>query len=380
MARKSKRDQVLSLNKLANKYPGSGIASTIDILPEDQLWLPSRCIPLTYAMGGGIPYGRVLEIFGEESSGKTLIAQDFGAVCQSMGGEILWDDAEQAFTTKWAELNGLDPTRIHLYKSTSVEWVSDWLADTAIAIRSRLTNNEPIVFIQDSIAALDCEANINGSQVDSKAEMGNRAKAIYKMVRIRNEMLSELGVISIYINQIRKKLGASQWEDPDCTTGGAAMKFFASQRLGIYAGKMIKDKIGTFEERVGHESSIRLKKNKVAPPRSTFKARIYFNQAYEKPIGLDRYYGLGELLVKLQVVEKQGNSPMIRFKGELVGRSMESFEKRLMKDDELRKKLILRSRINTPSRLRSKLEDISDNRYPVKITKVLSQLNDNEDE
>ena len=325
-------------------------------------------------MGGGIPYGRILEIFGEESSGKTLISQDFGSVCHSLGGEIIWNDAEQAFTPYWAEQNGLDPKRIHLYNSTSVEWVSDWLADMAISIRHRLTHNEPILFIQDSIAALDCEANINGSQIDAKAEMGNRAKAIYKMVRIRNEMLAELGVISIFINQIRKKVGATKWEDPDSTPGGAAMKFFASQRLGIYAGKSVKAKIGSFEERVGTESSVRLKKNKVAPPRSTFKAKIYFNSEYTKPIGLDRYFGLGELMVQLGVVDKAANSPMIRFKGQLIARGLDSFERKLETDKELRSKLILRSKINTVSRLRSKLEDLDTNQYPVKVKKVVSQL------
>lgn len=371
---KAKKDQVLTSSKIASKYPGSGLASKVAVTREDQLWLPSRCLPLTHAMGGGIPYGRILEIFGEESSGKTLIAQDFGAVCHSLGGEILWNDAEQAFTPYWAEQNGLDPGRIHLYNSTSVEWVSDWLADMAISVRSRLTHNEPIVFIQDSIAALDCEANINGSQIDSKAEMGNRAKAIYKMVRIRNEMLAELGVISIFINQIRKKVGATKWEDPDTTPGGAAMKFYASQRLGVYSGRSIKEKIGTFEERVGAESSIRLKKNKVAPPRPTFKAKIYFNSEYEKPIGLDRYFGLGELMVKLGVVEKSPNSPMIRFKGSLIARGLDSFERKLETDKELRAKLILRSKINTVSRLRSKLEDQETNMYPVKTRKVVSQL------
>lgn len=720
---KAKKDQVLSDAKIASKYPGAGLANKVSVEKDDQLWLPSRCLPLTYAMGGGIPYGRILEIFGEESSGKTVVAQDFGAVCQSMGGEIIWNDGEQAFTPFWAEQNGLDPKRIHLYNSTSVEWVSDWLADMAISIRSRLVNNEPIVFIQDSIAALDCEANINGSQIEAKAEMGNRAKAIYKMVRIRNEMLAELGVISIFINQIRKKVGATKWEDPDClnyntliplidgrvlpigvivrdqikgevwslnehtdkieakpisgwikkekltraekwlsiitngpgskggrfgivctekhglrgfngiwknardfkvgdlltsyvdtqingtledfligsaigdssisirdintaryqlqdnenleylkwklamlgaffefekyhdshgspkyqtpysvdwalfgdrfkhrdpsplfnaaptpltlaiwymddghlmedrqgsiaisptrcnlkslskwlsdfgyfckpynkgikftkvglynlhliirgyipgcmqykltpehrnyhtpfslscekkkvplyvrilsieeagernyrkpykydltiadnhnffagahgpgmlvhnsTPGGAAMKFFASQRLGIYAGRSIKEKVDGFEERVGAESSVRLKKNKVAPPRPTFKAKIYFHSEYSKPIGLDRYFGLGELMVRLGVVEKSPNSPLIRFKGELVGRSMDGFEKRLEKDKDLRTKLILRSKINTPSRLRTKLEETERNRYPVKVRKVVSQL------
>ena len=103
--------------------------------------------------------------------------------------------------------------------------------------------NEPILLVTDSMAALDCMENINSKMVDSKADMGNRAKAIYKMFRIRSEMLFKLGVCQIWINQLRKNLSAGMFQDPDTTPGGAAMKFYASQRIGFYGGKQITQKM-----------------------------------------------------------------------------------------------------------------------------------------
>lgn len=379
MAKKKKSGiQVLSLNKIQTKFPGAGVASKIDAVGPDTIWLPSRSLPLTYALGGGIPYGKILEVYGEESSGKTLLALDFASVAQSLGGEVLINDAEQAFTINWAEKNGLDPSRIHLYRSTAVEQVSDWVMYTAIALRSKLTHNEPIVFIQDSIAALDSMVNINSTQSDDKAEMGTRAKAIYKMVRIRNEMLSELGVVSIYINQLRKKLNA-QFEDPDTTPGGMAMRFYASQRVGMYAGKQIKGSLGGFEERVGTETSIRIKKNKVAPPKPTFKAKIYFNELYEsKPIGLDRYFGLGELFLRTGILTKKGNS--VYAGEERVSLSEKTLDEKLEKNTELRKRLIEASTINTISKTRKRLKELTVNKYPVITKEFKSQVDEDDDE
>jgi len=224
-----KAGSILTDAALSKKYHGMGKASEIAVLPEDSLWLPSRNIYLNYTMGGGIPYGKICEIFGGESSGKSLVAMDFGYSAQYLGGVVLWNDAEQAFDPHWAEQNGLDLDNLYLFNETSIEKISDWAADMSITFRSRLKNNQPILLVTDSTAALDCEANINGVQLDAKAEMGNRAKALYKYLRIRNQMFAELGIILIFINQLRKKVGATIFEDPDTTPGGDAMKFFAGQ-------------------------------------------------------------------------------------------------------------------------------------------------------
>lgn len=381
MAKKSRKSGILSERQIQSKYPGAGKASDIMANNQDLLWIPSRCLPLNYATGGGFPYGKIIEIYGEESSGKTLVALDVASVVQALGGEIIFNDAEQAFTQDWAVKNGLDPERIHLYPQTAVEMVSDWLMDTAISIRSRLVKNEPILFIQDSIAALDCLDNINSIQSDSKAEMGNRAKAIYKMVRIRNQMLSELGVTSIFINQIRKKIGTNTFgADPDTTPGGQAMRFYASIRLGLYAGKQIKDKVDGYEDRVGSVTSIRVKKNKVAPPKPTFTAHMYFNSNYSKPLGFDRYFGLAELFIKLGVVQKKSGSTFIYYNDELIARGENSLELKLSKDVKLRKALIEASPINTISKTRKKLASLTGNHFPIKSRSFISQTKEEEDE
>lgn len=364
MAKVKAKLKIPSLNKIRSTFH-SGLASEIVLPPENQLWLPSRSLMLNYTLGGGIPYGRMVEIFGLESSGKTLIAQDFGYVAQKAGGIILWDDAEQSFTPYWAEQNGLDVTKIELCNEIAVERVSDWLLDMVLYYRSKLVNNEPILFIQDSLAALDCEANINSKQADAKAEMGNRAKAVYKMMRIRNKLLTECGVISIFINQLRQKVGASQFEDPDVTPAGNAMKFYAAQRIGVYGGKQVKEKINGVDERVGVETSIRLKKNKVAPPRPTFKTKIYFNPEFDLPLGLDRYEGLAEILVKTGVLTKKPRGPYY-FNNEVIARGEDALNILLRKNIKLRKELISKSGIHTLSKLKSQLSGLNKNLFPIR--------------
>lgn len=237
----SRINGILSEAKLSSLYPNSGLASKISVPAEDNLWLPSRSLYLNYTMGGGIPYGRICEIFGGESSGKTLVAMDFGYVAQYLGGVILWNDAEQAFDPHWAEANGLRLDRIIINNETSIEKISDWAADHCVFWRSKLTENQPIVLVTDSTAALDCEANINSKQTDAKAEMGNRAKALYKYLRIRNQLFAELGVIVIFINQLRKKVGATMWEDPDCFNYNTLVPLVDGRSLPI--GKIVNEKI-----------------------------------------------------------------------------------------------------------------------------------------
>ena len=378
MAKKKKNNalKVTSLSKVRKNF-SSGLASEISLPPDHQLWLPSRSLMLNYTLGGGIPYGRIAEIFGTESSGKTLIAQDFGYVAQKVGGIILWNDAEQSFTPYWAEQNGLDNDRIELCNEVAVEHVSDWLLDMVVYYRSQLTNNQPILFIQDSTAALDGLENINSRQSDAKAEMGNRAKAIYKMVRIRNKMLTELGVVSIFINQIRHKVGASQFEDPDTTPGGNAMKFYAAQRVGVYAGKQIKEKVNGIEDRVGIETSIRLKKNKVAPPRPTFKTRIYFHGEYHEPVGIDRYIGLADVFLRLGVVEKKGITYYLD--GDSICKGEINFNELIREDKNLRKHLIKLSPIHTLSKLKKQLKSLDVNLFPVGDSKYSRHDEDGSD-
>ena len=200
MAKKSKL-KVPTKNELMKKY-GETMVLGSDT-KESNLWLPSTFFALNYQWGGGIPFGKIVEVAGEESSGKSLIAYNFAYATQQLGGHVIWVDAEQAWMNSWAEANGVDPEKVTIINDTRIEYVSDAVADLALYLRSQLTHNEPILLVVDSIAAMDCSDNIDSKMVEAKAEMGGRAKALYKYFRIRAELFNKLGVTQIYINQLR---------------------------------------------------------------------------------------------------------------------------------------------------------------------------------
>lgn len=359
MAKKKTGIKLKTKAALRKKYSGSGSAKDIIIAGDKMLWLPSRFLALNDLLGGGVPFGKILEIYGEESSGKSLLAFDFAYCTQALGGVVLWADAEFAFTYDWAIANGLDLERVELYQEKAIELIADWSLDMALAYRSELPNNEPILLVVDSIAALDCLANMNSSQVDSKAEMGNRAKAIDRMLRLRNGAWDKLGVTVILINQVRAKIGAGLFEDPETTPGGRATKFYASQRLGVYGGKQIKGTVNGKEDRVGRVSSIRVKKNKVAPPKPTIKAaEVYFHPGFKEPVGFQRYFGLADVLERKGVLERKKGSSRYYYKDKMVANGEKALLKLIKEDDKFRAKMIRRAGINTISQTRSRMAEM----------------------
>ena len=238
MAKKSKVGlKVPTANEMAKKY-GSMIKLASEVTDTD-LYIPSTFFALNYLFGKGIPYGKIVEIAGEESSGKSLVAYNFAYATQQLGGHVIWVDAEQSWMNSWAEINGVDPARVTIVNDTRIEYIADVVADLAIYLRSQLTHNEPILLVIDSIAATDCTDNIDAKMVDGKAEMGGRAKALYKYFRIRSELFYKLGVSQIYINQLRTALNVGFGKDNTTTTGGAALKFYASIRAAFYSGRSV---------------------------------------------------------------------------------------------------------------------------------------------
>lgn len=360
MARK--KIKVPSLLDIQKKYPGQYIASQVD---ESRMpWLPSRCLALNKVMGGGIPFGKILELFGEESSGKSLLAYDFAYCAQYLDGVVLWVDAEQSFTNAWAKANGLDLSRVVVYRDTSIEKISDWIAMQALYWRSQLTHNEPILLVLDSMAALDTDQNIDSQMDGASADMGNRAKAIYKYFRIRNEMLYSLGITQVYINQLRKNLKAGMFEDPDTTPGGKSLAFYAHIRIGMYGGKQITKKINGKERKIGRVTSIRTKKNKVAPPGPTLKGTPIYNNSKYVEVGIDRLHFLDEILLEEEIVEKS-KAGVFTFKGTTLCRGAEKFTKLLEDDDDLRRKLIKKAHINTLGTTKKLLESLETNLFPI---------------
>ena len=381
MAKKTKVDlKVPTLNELNRKY-GSLIKMKASEVEDHNLWLPSTFFALNHQWGGGIPFGKIAEVAGEESSGKSLIAYNFAYTCQQLGGHVIWVDAEQSWMNSWAEANGVDPDRVTVVNDTRIEYVSDVVADLAIYIRSQLTHNEPILLVVDSVAAMDCSDNIDAKMVEGKAEMGGRAKALYKYFRIRNELFYKLGVTQIYINQVRTALNVGFGKDNTTTTGGAALKFWASIRVAFFAGRSITVKSKGRERKAGKLVTLRVLKNKVAPPKPTIsKCPVYFNPKLHD-IGFDRYFYLDEVFAEEEVIEK-ANGGVIKYKGEKIARGEEKFRELIESNDDLRRKLLKRAGINTIGTTRKKLESISINLFPVDGVEYESynEAEDNEDE
>ena len=358
-----KKIKIPTLREIQKKFPSQYIAGEVD--ESKRPWLPTRFLAFNKVTGGGCPFGKIIELFGEESSGKSLMAYDFAYCCQYLGGMVLWVDAEQSFTNDWATKNGLDLDKIVIFRSTSIEAISDWVANMALYWRSQLTHNEPILLVLDSVSSLDTDINLNSEMLNASADMGNRAKAIYKYFRIRNEMLYSLGITQVYINQLRKNLKAGMFENPDTTPGGKALAFYASIRIGLYGGKQITKKVKGKERKIGRVTSIRTIKNKVATPGPTLKGSpLYNNAKYVDSIGFDRLHFLDEILLEEEIIEKT-KSGTYSYKGKTLCRGAEKFAELLREDDDLRRKLIRKAGINTLGATKKLLESLQENLYPV---------------
>lgn len=376
MGEKKKIGGLLDEAALRKRYPDSGLASKICLPGDKTLRLPSRVLTINHHLGGGIPYGKIVENFGEESTGKTLLAKDFAYVTQWLGGIVLWIDAECTFDPEWAQKHGLDLSKIVLLPMENrIEIISDWICDMCIFWRSKLTRNQPILLVLDSIAVLEGKDTMEVAEVDTKAEMGRRSYLLGKLLRKRTKIFAKYGICVYFINQLRKKVGASQFEDPDTSPMAQCMKYYASQRFGLYRGKRLKadDKKKSW---VGNVVYVRTKKNKTSAPRDNVQANVFFKE-HEGNFGYHKYYGLEELLVEMGVVKRIKGKFM--FNGTLVAKGEEAFIRKISKDAALRKQLLDKLDINTPSRLKKKLEAISENLYPVKL-KAKKEADDDESE
>lgn len=251
MAKKKVGLKVPTANELSKRY-GDMIVSASDT-KESGLWLPSTFFMLNYTFGGGIPFGKILEVAGEESSGKSLIAYNFAYSTQQLGGHVIWVDAEQAWMNSWAQENGIDPNGVTVIRDTRIENIADALADVAIYWRSQLIHNEPILLVVDSIAAMDCADNIDSKMVDGKSEMGGRAKALYKFFRIRGELFYKLGITQIYINQLRTALNVGFGKDNTCLHHDTMIPFVdgTSMKIGDIIKNKVSKEIWSYNEKLG---------------------------------------------------------------------------------------------------------------------------------
>ena len=251
--------------------------------------IPTGCLSIDMALGiGGVPRGRVVEIFGPEASGKTTLAQHIVAEAQKLGGVAAFVDAEHALDPDYARKIGVKVDELLISQPDSGEQALD-------IVETLVRSNAIDVIVVDSVAALTPRAEIEGEMGDH--HMGLQARLMSQALRKLTAIVSKSHTVVIFINQIRHKIGV-MFGNPETTTGGNALKFYSSVRIEVRRAAQIKqgDKI------IGNRNKCKIVKNKVAAPFQTTEFDIMYNQ------GISKEGDLLDLAVARSIVSKSGHS------------------------------------------------------------------------
>src|SRR5438034_3199816 len=282
--------------------------------------IPTGALGVDIALGvGGLPRGRVVEIFGPESSGKTTLMLHVIANAQKAGGLAAFIDAEHALDPAYAKKLGVNLDDLLVSQPDSGE--------EALTICETLARSNALdVVVIDSVAALVPKAELEGEM--GMATMGMQARLMSQALRKLTALLSRSKTTCIFTNQLREKLGV-MFGNPETTPGGKALKFYASVRIDIRRKDALKDTAGNA---VGNHVKVKVVKNKVAPPFAEAEFDIIFNH------GINKEGSILDVGIENGVVEKKG--AWLQFNGELIGQGKEASQKTLVEKPDLTKKIV----------------------------------------
>ena len=280
--------------------------------------IPTGCLSLDLALGvGGVPKGRIIEVYGPESSGKTTVALHMVAEVQKNGGIAGFIDAEHALDPVYAKNIGVNIDDLYISQPDNGEQA---LEITETMVRSGAVD----IVIVDSVAALVPKAEIDGDMGDS--HVGLQARLMSQALRKLTSVISKTNCIVIFINQLREKVGV-MFGSPETTTGGRALKFYASVRLDVRRIETLKQ-AGEF---IGNRTRVKVVKNKVAPPFKEAEFDIMFGQ------GISREGDLLDIAVKMDIINKSG--AWFAYNGTKIGQGRENAKKYLSENEEVCKEV-----------------------------------------
>lgn len=305
----------LTIDKLEKAYGKGAVMKLSDESIMDIPAIPTGSLGLDLALGiGGIPRGRVTEIYGPESSGKTTLAMHCIAEAQKTGGLAAFIDAEHAFDKTYAENLGIDTENLLISQPDNGE--------QALEIAEHLIRSGAIdIIVIDSVAALVPKSELEGEMGDSK--MGLQARLMSQALRKLTGTINKTGCSCIFINQLREKIGV-MFGNPETTTGGNALKFYSSVRLDIRRIGQIKESANDVS---GNRTRVKVVKNKVAPPFKMVEFDIIYGEGISK---------VGEIIdigVELDIINKAGS--WFSYKGNKLGQGREAVKTLLLDNPEL---------------------------------------------
>ena len=325
--------------KLQKNFGKGVIMKLGDEVVESVEVIPSGSIQLDRALGvGGYPRGRIIEIYGPESSGKTTLAIHAIAEAQKAGGIAAFIDAEHAFDRYYAEKLGVDVDNLFISQPDNGE--------QALEIADQLIRSSAIdIIVLDSVAALTPKAEIEGDMGENK--VGLQARLMSQALRKMTATLNRTHTTCIFINQLREKIGV-MFGNPETTTGGNALKFYASVRLDIRRVTSIKDG----EDVIGNQVRVKVIKNKVAPPFRKCEFEIMFGE------GISRIGEILDIATDKGILQKSGS--WYSFEGQKVAQGRDAVKMRLKGDDEFRQKVetaVIQALKDSPAEVTNAEED-----------------------